>query len=257
MKKIAILGCGPAGLLAAHASAINGCDFQIFSKKRQSPLFGCQYLHAPVIGITTEPERVRYSLVGSVDGYRRKVYGSDSVAEVSPESLSKDHDAYDIRSAYQELWRRYSDQIVNLEIYGLKDLQQFIRLEKYDEIISTIPRKVWKEPGDEFLSQKVWAIGDAPELDQEAPFRPAEDFTVICDGTTDVGWYRLSQVFGYATVEWPERRRPPLQNAVLVEKPIDCISKGAPDFHHLGRYGEWKKGVLTTDAFYRALEITK
>lgn len=263
MKKVAILGCGPAGLLVAHAANINGCDFQIFSRPNKSRLFGCQYLHAPVTGVTGLPERVSYSLVGSVEGYRRKVYGSAAVAEVSPESLMKDHDAYDIRQAYDELWRRYACQIQDFEFMpGLGSLilgagKKNPNLDQYDMVISTIPRKVWRQPGDEFTSIKVWAIGDAPELGQLAPFCPDKDFTVMCNGTSDVGWYRLSRVFGFTTIEWPERCKPPIPGAVLVEKPLDCMTKGAPGFYHLGRYGEWRKGVLTTDAFYQALELTK
>lgn len=258
-KKIAILGCGPAGLLAAHAAQINQCSFDIFSKRRPSHLFGSQYLHEPITGVTGTPERVRYSLVGTPEEYRRKVYGPEWDGTVSPEDLEEEHWAWDIRQAYTELWRRYSDEIHHLEFgNNMSLLDRAINFDNYDMILSTVPRKVWAQPGDAFRGTEVWAVGDAPELGQTAPFTVQEDFTIICDGTPDVGWYRLSKVFGYTTIEWPGNRRPPIPGIAKVTKPLSFhMAPGPSDqFIHLGRYGKWEKGVLTTDAFNEALKAT-
>lgn len=258
MKKVAILGCGPSGLLAAHAAAMNDCDIQIFSKARKSRLFGCQYLHQPIPDIVQWPERVSYSLVGgTVAEYRNKVYGGTWDGTSSPEELENHHTAYDIRSAYEGLWEMYEDCIVDTEIVSEKQLDADRNLDQFDMVISTIPRKIWAQPGDAFTSTKVWAFGEAPELGRIAPFAPEKDFTIICDASKDVGWYRLSKVFGHTTIEWPSQTKPPMAGLVKVEKPLACKTKGAKYFHHLGRYGEWKKGVLTTDVFYRAMELTR
>lgn len=77
----------------------------------------------------------------------------------------------------------------------------------------------------------------------------------MCDGTALVGWYRLSQVFGYATIEWPGDKKPPVGNVAPVLKPLGHNSEQASDFIHLGRYGKWQKGVLTTDAFNEAMKV--
>ena len=53
---VAILGCGPTGLVAAHACAMKHIPFVIFSKKRKSFLFGSQYLHEPIPGVIEEHE---------------------------------------------------------------------------------------------------------------------------------------------------------------------------------------------------------
>lgn len=258
-KKVAILGCGPSGLLAAHAAQINRCDFEIFSKKRPSELYGSQYLHEPISGITGLPEAVSYRLEGTPEGYRRKVYGDDWDGTVSPEDLEWEHWAWDIRSAYDELWRRYQDEVVDLQITGsMIQLNADIGLERFDVVISTLPRKVWAVPGDKFESAKVYAIGDAPERDQEVPFKPAQNNTILCDGTEDVGWYRASRVFDYATIEWPLSAKPPVPGLSVVEKPLRYIGADNPanEITHLGRYGKWEKGVLTTDAFNDALKVT-
>jgi hypothetical protein len=256
MKSVAILGCGPAGLLAAHAAAKNGCHFAIFSKRRPSHLFGSQYLHQPIPGITDEQVTVKYEMVGDPEGYRQKVYGDQWDGNVSPEDLDQAHYAWDIRSAYRKLWDLYSDNIYHCEITSERQVMRDARLETYDTVISTVPRTIWRRTGDVFESSNIWAIGDAPELGQTVPFRLEEDNLVICDGTSSVGWYRLSRVFGYSTIEWPEHAKPPISGVQKVTKPLACATKGAPDFTHMGRYGAWRKGVLTTDVYDEALKVT-
>lgn len=254
MKSVAIFGCGPSGLMAAHAAEMLGWNFEVFSKKRKSFLFGSQYLHKPIPGMTEcHAAVVEYHLEGTPQEYRRKVYGESWDGTVSPEDLENDHYAWDIRQTYDKMYDAYEDNIHDCEVDS-SWLQDRKWQKRFDLVISTLPRKVWAQPGDQFLSSSVWAYGDAPELGQVTPFRPKE-FTVICDGTKDVGWYRASNIFGYCTIEWPENNKPPLRGVSLVEKPLSHNSTAANDFVHLGRYGAWQKGILTTDVFDRALEI--
>ncbi|AHN84081.1 oxidoreductase [Mycobacterium phage Hawkeye] len=265
-KSVAILGCGPSGLLVAHAAAMLGWDFRIYSKKRKSFLFGSQYLHEPIPGMTDPVAAiVTYNLVGTAEGYRQKVYGNTYDGTVSPEDLNHDHYAWNIRTTYDKLWNAYELEIEDCNIVqsqwlGHNPLSRgglFSELsgKTHDLVISTVPRKIWAQPGDVFASQKVWAIGDAPELGQKVPFEPKTDNTIICDGTSDIGWYRLSKVFGYTTIEWPQNHKPPIPGMAEVEKPLWHNSTAASDFIHLGRYGAWQKGVLTTDVFHQALNI--
>jgi hypothetical protein len=58
-----------------------------------------------------------------------------------------------------------------------------------------------------------------------------------------------------ATGSWTQYLLTPARGASLVEKPLRHNSKAAADFIHLGRYGAWQKGILTTDAFYDALKV--
>ena len=256
MKSVAILGCGPAGLLVAHAAVLRGWDFQIYSRKRKSELFGAQYLHAPIPGMTPNaefPGSVRYLMTGTPEQYRAKVYGADWDGNVSPEDYQIDHYAWNIRTTYDKLWNLYFQEIEE-KFFKYGKLDSWIK-RRHDLVISTVPRTLWREPGDVFESQKVWAMGDAPERGQQCPFSPAQDFTVLCDGTNDVGWYRVSKVFGYTTIEWPYNRKPDGLPVSLVEKPLRHNSTAASDIVHLGRYGAWEKGVLTTDVFDQAMKI--
>jgi len=88
-KRAAVLGCGPAGIFAAQAFTEAGWRVKLFSKKRRSEMFGAQYLHSPIPGLS-DPDAfslVEYVLQGSADDYRSKVYGPKSRVEVSPSGI--------------------------------------------------------------------------------------------------------------------------------------------------------------------------
>ena len=98
--KIAILGCGPSGLAAAHA-ALNtvNCSLDIFSKKVKSPMWGAQYLHGPVPGIpSAEPTLIRYIMRGAPEDYLRKVYADKWDGTINDEMRTQAHLAWDIRT---------------------------------------------------------------------------------------------------------------------------------------------------------------
>lgn len=270
MKSVAILGCGPAGLLVAHAAVMSGWDFRIYSRKQPSKLYGAQYLHAAIPGLDTgTPKLVRYELRGTPEAYRRKVYGDDWDGTVSPEDYMEAHNAWDIRTAYQQLWEQYGDEIVHFEVDQLvSSMSGLVWFPAYDLVISTVPRKLWAAPGDVFESVYIWALGDTEMVRVEPAYRP-EPFSVVCESDWRVPWYRVSNIFGYCTVEWPyneygqaalrkmglKELGPPVEGASLVEKPLRHNSTAASDFIHLGRFAQWEKGVLSTDAFFSAMKV--
>lgn len=266
-KTAAILGCGPAGLFAAHALDRSGWTFDIYSKHaRKSQMYGAQYLHEPIPHLTQSlPRQVSYQLRGTATGYCEKVYGNYAVGSVSVDTLAKSHPSWDIREAYDNAWDRYKGFVYDQDITA----ENFIasRIEnRYDLVISTIPAPaLCLKPGlHQFRSQKIWAYGDAPDRGQLIPFQCAEQ-TVICDGTPETGWYRLSNIFGHKTVEYPHRVKPPLSNASEVIKPIahncDCLpawdGKKGTGILRLGRYGKWQKGVLSHESYYETMSVAK
>src|SRR4051794_1106286 len=111
-ERVLVLGCGPAGLMAAHAATLAGYEPTIVSRKRKSEMYGAQYLHQPIPEVSPDKSfHVRYELDGSVDGYRDKVYGDAWRGQVSPEDLETDHEGWDIRSTYDMLWNFYGKDV--------------------------------------------------------------------------------------------------------------------------------------------------
>jgi hypothetical protein len=258
-RTIAVLGCGPAGLFAAHGLISRGYQVRIFSKKRRSEMFGAQYLHRAIPGLTdaSAGRTIHYRLDGTTEGYRAKVYGRRSGISVSPEELDGVHSAWDIRAAYYTAWDLYKDLIDNVSDLGPYQVDEMLlRNPAYHKVISTIPAPaLCLDAEHAFDSQTVWAVGDAPERGIFCPVTEAKPFEVICNGWRDVGWYRNANVFGYRTAEWAMDRKPPIEGIAQVEKPLSTNCDCLPDVIRVGRFGEWRKGVLSHEAYEKALKL--
>lgn len=246
---VVILGCGPAGLIAAQGALDAGADdITIISRARKSDLFGAQYLHEPIPGIDCgEPVQVSYSLQGDPMDYRLKVYGDLWDGTVSPEDLQESHEAWDIRAAYDRLWDKFGNAVydVNLSPGFIINLDQSAEL-----IISSVPRPLTCIMGHAFQSTMIYAAGDAPRLGIKVPYTCSRN-SVICNGYREVSWYRLSNIFDHTTVEWPGSLKmpPPVATAGEVIKPLRTNCDCLPNIVHVGRYGRWEKGVLSHQSY--------
>lgn len=249
--KVLVLGCGPTGLLATHAAHYaEDVSVTVVSIKRKSELFGCQYLHGPIPGMTLDTTTVTYELAGSASEYREKVYGPGAQVKVSPESLTGQHPAWDIRHAYNRLWQLYQGLIVDADL-NAHEVQPMLDYYRPDLVVSSIPAPaLCQKPGEHaFTNVGCWAMGDAPERGQFVPV-PVPENTVLCNGTRDTGWYRVSNVFGYKTAEWSGlRSKPPLSGIAQFFKPLDTTCDCWPEFLRVGRFGVWRKGILSHTAF--------
>jgi len=246
-------------MFAAHGLIQMGWDVTIFSQKRRSQMFGAQYLHKPIEGLPCgDPTPIEYQLIGTVEQYALKVYGPEMAAglKVSPSLLPKNHDAWSIRSAYYAAYERYNQSIVDCLVDRSMIHGMFRKGNpNWSLAINTIPLKsICWEPAHQFTSQKIWAAGDAPELDRWCPVTCPPN-TVICNGERDQGWYRVSNVHGYNTAEWPYDRKPPIEGLGEVEKPLsnNCDCLDAYGIIAAGRYGKWQKDVLAHHPYLTAL----
>lgn len=251
MTKVLILGCGPAGLFAAHAAECAGAEVSIVGRKRKSEMFGAQYLHAAIPEVSEdEPFNVRYELQGTNEGYRTKVYGAGARHDVSPETLEPDHLGWDIRAAYNELWGHYQDRVLDHTFENPGEVALLTQKEGVGHVISTIPAPLLCSVNEHgFQAEQVWAIGDAPERGVFSPIR-SDLNTVVCSGDPDDSWYRKANILGYNTVEWPRTKRPPIEGVSEVLKPTGTNCNCLPYIHRVGRYGKWIKGVLSHEAFF-------
>lgn len=231
---------------------------RIFSKARQSRMFGAQYLHAPIPGLTGPGDvfDVEYTLRGTVEGYREKVYGPGSTAETSPERMLGFHQAWDIRAAYNRAWNRYHTLVEHTELRAdaVETLAQTAWRAKRTMVISSVPAPLLcQQPGvHQFREARIWAMGDAPEMNQYAPVTVAPD-TVVCNGEDSPRWYRAANILGYRSVEWPDGRKPSVSGVAPVLKPIGTNCDCLPSVVRVGRYGTWTKGVLSHQAYEEVL----
>jgi hypothetical protein len=259
---VSIFGAGPAALFAAQAVYDLGGVVNIHARGERSQLFGAQYLHYPIPSLNCgKEESISYLLRGTVDGYRRKVYGAGwGDIPVSPETLAPIHRAWDIRAAYGEAWERFSGLITPTDI-SPNWLGEFDRRASVDLVVWTIPIEPLCIGGHGFATQSVWAQGDAPELGRYCSVTVAP-WTVEVNGEDSPRWYRAANVFGHRTAEWPDGAKPPVEGIARVHKPVatncNCWGKlgGAPVLR-VGRYGTWTKGELSHESYLRTLVALK
>lgn len=260
--KVVVLGCGPSGLFAAHAAAELGAEVTVLSKPRKSFMRGAQYLHRPIPGLSGKPFEVVYDLVGTPDGYRRKVYGDTSDLLVSPETLVGPAQAWDIREAYDAAWDKYNDLIRG---WDAEREALPIDVVRADLVFSTIPAPLLCEkqypgnpgrPGEHlFEVAKIWSID---MVKPSALFTYEDggpiDNMVLCSGDESDWWYRASRIHGWENTEFPFDREPAESEHYarhVVTKPIRTNCDCKPGITRLGRYGTWTKGVLSHEAYYQ------
>lgn len=261
MKLVAVLGAGPAGLMAAQALSLQeNVGVAIFSATPEpSKLGGAQFLHKaiPIVN-SPEPDAViTYRVKGDEETYRRKVYGAGQVPFTSFANV-RDGDqqpAWNLIETYAKLWDKFGSQVTYTGLIDARWLEQEF-LKQFTLIISSIPLPAIcrAQAGiipehHQFTSQQINVC-----IEQYGAGAPPN--TIVYDGTDDTRFYRQSQVFGVHGTEWASNP-PPGMKVVTDTKPISTTCNCHPDILRVGRRGTWRKGVLTHDAFietWKAME---
>lgn len=256
MKYIAVLGTGPAGLMAAQAvSLVVNAPLVIFSGTDQpSRLGGAQFLHAaiPMINDPAPDTMITYRVRGTEEEYRRKVYGREEVPFTSFQNV-KDGDtqeAWNLQATYERLWDKFRS---NVERNVTKiDASWFDNewIKDFSHIFSSIPLpsicQALAGASPETHHFKSQQIHVCVERFGECP-----PDTIIYDGTTEARYYRKSQIFGVPGTEWAHNP-PPIKGLIKDSKPVSTTCTCHPNVTRVGRRGTWTKGVLTHDAFIAA-----
>lgn len=248
---IAVLGSGPAGLMACHAASLQGHHVRVYSKGQRSPMGGAQYLHRrlpSVHGVRTA--KLTYLKMGDKHGYATKVYGDPNAPTSWDHFLEGEHWAFSLRDAYGQLWQKYHHLVEQWEVHpvGVQHL-----CEEHDLVFCSIPAEALCLDWDAhtFNGQRVVLV---PQGALRA------DNAVLYSGRLSETWYRTSCIFGHCWTEWAVDavRDLDLTHAVRGVKPLDTnctCHKNHGNFHRIGRFGQWKKGVLTHHAFEYVEEV--
>jgi hypothetical protein len=245
MSLAAIFGCGPAGLLAAHACRMAGWNIDIISQKEKSYIPGSQYLHEPIPGITDiYPENhVQYIRMGTSEGYALKVYG-DPARPTGWQNYNNVYPSWNVYTAYDKLWDMYSEFIVDhkLDQGDFQEFEDLLNQGNLDLVISTIPGPAMcKDDSHRFEGSTYWIKPLAtPPLD-------AGRDIVIYNGLLDDRWYRWSILGGHCSVESILPMEDAIQGTKAISNDCDCW----PTFLRAGRWAQWQHGILLNHAFKR------
>lgn len=256
MEAIAVLGCGPAGLMAAQAVALTGGMLVLFSEKAEpSKLGGAQFLHKPIPGINDEePDAlITYRVRGDEETYRRKVYGEEPVPFTSFANVKdgETQPAWNLIETYEKLWDKFEPHI-NVGKIGPT---WFDEMGEFTHVFSSIPlpaickaRAGLVPAFHHFHSQSVNIC--TRQFADDIP-----DNTIVYDGTMDRRWYRASRIFDVHGTEWSAHTPPPpVGDIIKATKPVATTCDCHPQVTRVGRNGTWTKGMLTHDALVTALK---
>jgi hypothetical protein len=249
MKKVAILGCGPAGLLCAYACEEAGLRFRQYSQEvAPSFIAGAQYLHRHIEGLTdsTPEAELQYVRFGTKEGYAQKIYG-DAELPTSWDLFGDKVPAWNLRDVYAHLWLMYGgDDVAALRV-DHRVVMELCR--SYTAVFSTVPRISIQD--GQHANETVYV-----ELDQGT----AQENTIVYNGQGDAAWYRASNIFGHRSIEYPGRMaNVVLEGAKKITKPVwfRPYSLGPDNLFFFGRYGKWEKGVLVDHAYAEARTIAE
>jgi hypothetical protein len=242
------LGCGPAGLFAAQALSMHGFNPVILSKKQKSEIYGAQYLHKPIPGLSSQRPDGQIKTVrrGRPEVYAQRVYGNAQHL-TSWHRVEPVVDAWDLRLIYGRAWNKFQENIADVT-FGPEDIAELTS--EFDLVVSTIPLwSICREP-------KEHRFNSAAILVKKIPGKSNLNTNwVVYNGTREDQWYRSSSIFGYRSFE--ARSHPKLLSDSGWEsgfKVIDTNCDCHPNIVRAGRMGKWTRGVLTHHAFETTVE---
>lgn len=248
-NQVVIYGCGPSGLLAAHAVALEGLEPVILSNKVKSSIPGATYLHEPIQGVTSilPDGQIKFEKHGTRDGYAAKVYG-DPTAPCSWDDWDEgSRPMWSMHDMYNRLWAEYSDAIHDVLIspHTASQIASKFRL-----AISSIPmRSICYNQAHQWDMVKVWIAHEA--------WNGCPDDTIVYNGELLIPWYRTSRIFEHEATEsmrpvpWSDPSARTKQGWKPIKTDCNCHS----GIERVGRYGLWQKGVLVHQAFEQTQAI--
>lgn len=247
--RVAVIGCGPAALAAAHAAHGLKADVTIFGPMVKSPQLGPLVLQRPIPGINNDhPDGYIRQLVigGSILDYRYKLYGDINI-NIQGDILRDGYHVWNFISTYETLWRRYIEDSLVTGVRLDKTLVPGHQLrsmqDEYDLVVNTAPlTSLCRRPENHhFISQRVSVI-------QETSYPDQPDDTIIFNAGADPKWVRSSRVLGNESTEWRIGNAP--NGARIIHKPIRTNCDCFPRVLLTGRFGAWRNETWVDTAYY-------
>lgn len=247
MKRVAILGCGPAGLLCAHAVEREGGEPLIYSIRQKSEIPGSMHLQEHIPGLTSPyPDNTAlFVRLGTAEGYAEKVYG-DPTRETGWNNYNMIYPSWNVHRAYEALWQRYERVIIHAEV-DKPWLRGLLDSGSVDVVISTLPAKNLCLRRHNFGYVPFWIQPlETPEIDRGRE-------VVVFNGFPKDDWYRWSILGGVCSIEYMRPQKGAFEGKKAISSDCDCW----PEVIRAGRWANWKHGVLLHHAFHTAEEAMR
>lgn len=246
--KCAIVGCGPAGLAAAHAAYGLGAEVTIYSPGIKSPQRGPLVLQRPIPAITTDhPTGYIRQLVigGSILDYRYKLYGDINIS-VQGNILKTGYHCWNHIEAYDKMWDLYmntTSDTVNRVDGLVSSIDLYVIQKDFDLIINTAPLKDLCFDDHEFIFKAV-------EITDGYSYPNQPENTTIFNAGDKFPWVRSAWLLGNSCTEWLPGTAPRERNPLTIRKPIKHDCNCFPHILCTGRFGAWRNETWVDTAYY-------
>jgi hypothetical protein len=258
VARIAIVGSGPAGCIAAWACHLAGIDADVYTNTPNlSPLPGAQYLHSPFVlpgGVVIPHHVIRYAKFGTREQYSKKIYGEGfDPAHTSWDKFpAGEVHGWPLRRIYELLHNRLDHLFIEEEV----DREMIKTMSyDYDLIFNSAPAQLFAshENGSVVaMTEKVWIFTRQMVPMDQAP----EKGLIVYEGGDSVPFYRYSYLEGREAWEYPQTYDPGMEEAKLINKPLHINQPPlAANIIPIGRYGKWKKGELVDSVFHEVSAV--
>jgi hypothetical protein len=246
--KVTVIGCGPAGLAAAHAAVGLGADVRIIAPKKKTPQRGPIMLHRPIPGINTEQPQgyVRQLVIGgSVIDYRLKLYGDVNIS-ISGDILDPGFHTWEVKAAYDKMWEMYSSLIEDRmllpwEVGTVTD-------EAYLVVSTASARNLCRSPIPEYADGEHVFRSVPIALVFRTSYPDQPDNTVIYNAYPGDAWVRSSSIFGHEVTEYKPEDCP--EPDLIIHKPLSTTCDCHPTILRTGRFGKWHNETWIDHAYY-------
>jgi hypothetical protein len=246
--RIAVIGCGPAGLAAAHAAHGLCAGVTIYSPAIKSPQRGPLVLQRPIPAITQDhPDGYIKQIVvdGSILDYRYKLYGDINIS-IQGNILKEGYHCWKMIETYDRLWELYMEPGAGRAAHVTGEVTPqviSIMVQEFDLVINTAPLDKLCYQGHTFRSKAVEIT-----MGHSYPNQP-EDTTIFNAGHR-YPWVRSAWLLGNSCTEWLSGEAPPELEPLTIHKPISHNCNCYPDMLLTGRFGCWENEVWVDTAYY-------
>lgn len=265
MNNVAIVGAGPAGLLAAWGAVTTGAEVRIFDPSPDYPktILGLQYLHTncDLPFAARKKLTLKYELVPcealtqlSISGAYNRKLGRPLDEPNSTRFLDQHYpvEVYSLKTAYEYLHHQFRYDIITRAVTWKEIVVDLA--EDFDVVINTAPL-------DKLLPDWGWPTRDAwiqfslPEGVQ------VPDGTCVYNLDPEVPWYRATHLDGAVSTEYLYAIADGMMDVPgrLLRKVVKTALPGPLPLNVFlaGRWGSWDPQALTSDAFKVAREACK
>lgn len=267
--KITVAGTGLPALIVAHAatkwSEWNGNDLELTIYGEHEPYvpLGAKWFETAIPDILVPSAIVETQSVGDPEDYISKI-----CSPISPYNQARaDFYAYDYHSAHEQLSSKYHNKLFAMSI-DRKTVQEYPEVVDVDYVFNTMPRPIfYPQASGSFSASRQWRLDEGREKGiYSIPGENGDRNVMIYDGTLDTSWYRISQLFGLISVEWPFNKKPPISGVYLEILPLGAAPdlgledvrpgwRGTKAMAHFGPLAQWRPSTDIGSIFGEVLNI--